>query len=276
MHDGLAFRCRSPSFQTMNVSGETLPWTTSSPRPYDDEMWMTPRWPESGIEREHDARRREVRADHLHDDDRERARERIEALLDLVAHRALGEEARDAALPVREHLSGAVDVEVGLALAGERRRLGVLAGGGRADGDVEVLPLVLAAQDAIRVLERLLDRGRDRRRDDERARERRPARASRAGRRSPRRRSRSGAPRESLPARAARNRRPRTASSSRTSDPRARRDGGLDELLERARGRREPVRDPDSLRRSARGTSRRARRPCRPRSARLDDRSLRT
>ena len=32
----------------MNESGETLPWTTSSPRPYDDEMWMTPRWPESG------------------------------------------------------------------------------------------------------------------------------------------------------------------------------------------------------------------------------------
>ena len=114
-------------------------------------------------------------------------------------------------------LPRAVDVQVGLALARERRGLGVLAGRRGADGDVEVLPLVLAAEDAVRVLDRLLDRGRHGRRDDERARQRGPRVHFELvlGRRV-READRAARPRGSGP-RAPRNRSPRTASSSRTS-----------------------------------------------------------
>ena len=143
--------------------------------------------------------------------------ERIEALLDLVADGALGEEARDAALPVREHLPRAVHVEIGLALAGERGRLGVLARRRGPHGDVEVLPLVLAAEDRVGVLDRLLDRGRHRRRDDERRARARSARAFRAGLRSPRPRNRRAArPPGSRPGSPG-NASPRIDSSSRTS-----------------------------------------------------------
>ena len=50
-----------------------------------------------GVEGEHHARGGEVRADHLHDPDRERDLEVVEALVDAVVDGAVGEQAGEAA-----------------------------------------------------------------------------------------------------------------------------------------------------------------------------------
>src|SRR6266700_8094751 len=75
--------------------------------------------PRFGVEREDDATRREIRADHLHDADRERDLEVVEAVVDAVDDGPVGEDRSEAAPASLDHLGLAAHVEETLVLPGE-------------------------------------------------------------------------------------------------------------------------------------------------------------
>ncbi len=96
-----------------------------------------------GVEREEDAGGREVGPDHLHDPDRQRDLEVVEALIDPVVDGAVREQAGEAAAAGVEEALVAVDVEIGLLLAGEARGGQVLGGGRASHREARVLPVLL-------------------------------------------------------------------------------------------------------------------------------------
>ena len=96
-----------------------------------------------GVEREHDARRGEVRAHHLHDADRQCHVEVVESLVNAVVDGTVGEEAREAAPAGVEEALVPVDVEVGVLLAGEARRRQVLGRRRRPHRQAHLVPVLL-------------------------------------------------------------------------------------------------------------------------------------
>ena len=116
--------------------------------------------PRLGVEREHDAGDREVRAHHALDADRERDLHRIEAAIGAIRDGAVGEQRREAALAAVDQRGVALHVQVGLLLPGEARVGQVLRRRAAADRDVDALPAPLA-QPIVGVRDRALERGRE-------------------------------------------------------------------------------------------------------------------
>ncbi len=96
-----------------------------------------------GVEREEHAGAGEVRADHLHHADRQGDGEVVEALIDPVVDRTVGEQAREAAPAGVEQALGAPDVQVGLLLSGEARVWQVLGRRGAAHRERHILAVLL-------------------------------------------------------------------------------------------------------------------------------------
>ena len=96
-----------------------------------------------GVEGEHHARRRDVRAHHLHHADRQRDLEVVEALVDSVVDGAIGEKAGKTAAARIEQALVALDVQIRILLAGEARRGQVLRGRRAAHGETHVLSVLL-------------------------------------------------------------------------------------------------------------------------------------
>ena len=95
-----------------------------------------------GVEREHDAARGAVGAHHLHHADREADLEVIEAVVDPIGDRAVGEDRGEAAAAGLEQCIGAAHVEEAFVLAGEARRGQILRRRGAAHGDGDVRAVV--------------------------------------------------------------------------------------------------------------------------------------
>ena len=81
-----------------------------------------------GVEREDDAARGEIGADHLHHPDRERDLEVVEAVVDAIDDGAVGEDRGKAAPAGLEHVGLAAHIQKALVLAGEARGRQVLGG----------------------------------------------------------------------------------------------------------------------------------------------------
>ena len=81
----------------------------------------------------------QVRAHHLHHADRERDLEMVEAVVDAIDDRAVGEDRGEAAPAGLEQIVFAAHVEKALVLPGEARRRQILRGGRAAHRDGDVL-----------------------------------------------------------------------------------------------------------------------------------------
>ena len=96
-----------------------------------------------GVEREDHAARREIGAHHLHHADRQRDLEMVEAVVDAVDDRAIGEERGEAAPAGFEQLGFAAHVEKALMLTGEARGRQVFGGRRAAHRDRDALAAFL-------------------------------------------------------------------------------------------------------------------------------------
>ena len=91
-----------------------------------------------GVERERHAAGGEIGADHLHDRDRQRDLEMIEAVVDAVGNRAIREQRGEAA-PARIHeIARPANIEVAVVLPGEARIRQIFGGGRAAHGDRDI------------------------------------------------------------------------------------------------------------------------------------------
>ena len=114
---------------------------------------------------------RQVRAHHFHHSDRQRDAQVIEILIGAVVNRAVGEQAREAALAGFEQRRLLAHIQVGLLLAGEACGRQILGGGGAAHRDTRG-EAVLGLQFPIGLQDLGLQRIRQRRVMDDRARTR--------------------------------------------------------------------------------------------------------
>ena len=85
-------------------------------------MKTTSRNPEFGVEREDHAASGAVGAHHLHHSDGQADLEMIEAVVDAIDDRPVGEERGEALSAGLDDVVGAADVEIALVLPGEARR----------------------------------------------------------------------------------------------------------------------------------------------------------
>ena len=90
------------------------------------------------VDREDDAGRGEVRANHLHDADGIEDLEMVEAIVDAIADRAIGEQARETVTHRVEHVGFAAHIEIAVVLAGETGARQILRRRRRADGDAQL------------------------------------------------------------------------------------------------------------------------------------------
>ena len=93
-----------------------------------------------GIEREDDAAGREIRADHFHHGDGERDLEVIEAVVDAVGNRAIGENGGKAAPAGFEQVLRAAHIEEAFMLAGKARGRQIFGGRRTSHGDGDAGP----------------------------------------------------------------------------------------------------------------------------------------
>ena len=82
-----------------------------------------------GVERENDAARRTIRADHLHHPDRQRHLEVVEAVVDALDDGAVGKDRGEAAAAGLEQVGLAAHIQKALVLAGEAGGRQILGGG---------------------------------------------------------------------------------------------------------------------------------------------------
>jgi hypothetical protein len=90
------------------------------------------------VEREGDAARSLVGAHHLHDTDRQRNLEVIEAIVDPVGNRTVGEQRREAAAANLDDGLRSANVEKALVLAGKTRRRQIFCRSRTADGNRDI------------------------------------------------------------------------------------------------------------------------------------------
>ena len=96
-----------------------------------------------GVEGEHHTRRGDVGAHHLHHADRQRDLEVVEALVDSVVDRAIGEKTCETTAARVEQALVTLDVEVRILLAGEARRGQILGGRRAPHGEADLLAVLL-------------------------------------------------------------------------------------------------------------------------------------
>ncbi|MBP1092614.1 hypothetical protein JOE50_003144 [Bradyrhizobium japonicum] len=93
-----------------------------------------------GIERENDPARRQIGTDHFHHGDGERDLEMIEAVVDAIRDRAIGENGSKAAPASFEQILGPAHIEKAFVLAGKARRRQILRRRGASYGDSDPDP----------------------------------------------------------------------------------------------------------------------------------------
>ena len=99
-----------------------------------------------GVDGEHHTRRGKVGAHHLHHADRQRDLEMVEALVDAIVDGSVGEQAGETTAARVEETLRALDVEIGVLLAGEARRRQVLGGRRASHSETDLLAVLVLKQ----------------------------------------------------------------------------------------------------------------------------------